>query len=182
MSTALNDLAGTLTIDPQHSRMGLVARHAMVTKVRGSFNDFEGSVSTEAGLTNTEIAVTIQVASIDTRNADRDGHLRTGDFFDAEAYPTMTFTSTEVTAVDDETLRVAGDLKVKDVVKPVVIDFEYAGSATDPYGNERVGFEGSTSIRRSDFGMMFNAALETGGVLVSDKITVEIEISAIKNA
>lgn len=180
--SALTDLTGGYTIDSTHSRMGFVARHAMVTKVRGSFNDFEGAVSTGPGLTETSIDVTIQVDSIDTRNADRDGHLRTNDFFDAATYPTITFTSTEVTAVDDETLRVTGDLTIKGVTRQVVIDFEYAGSATDPYGMQRVGFEGSTTVLRSDFGMTFNAALETGGVLVSDKITLEIEISAVKNA
>lgn len=182
MSTALNELAGNFTIDAGHSRMGFVARHAMVTKVRGSFNEFDGSVSTDGRLENTAINVAIQVGSVDTRSADRDGHLRTGDFFDVAAYPAMTFASNKVTAVDEETLRVAGALTIKDVTKPVVIDFEYAGSATDPFGNQRVGFEGSTQLLRSDFGMMFNAALETGGVLVSDKITLEIEISAIKDA
>ncbi len=181
-TTTLTDLAGSYTIDPAHSQMGFVARHAMVTKVRGSFNEFEGTVTTGPGLSGTAIAVTLQVASIDTRNADRDGHLRTGDFFDAATYPTITFTSTGVSAVDDETLRVAGDLTIKDVTKQVVIDFDYAGGATDPYGMQRVGLEGSTTLLRSDYGISFNAALETGGVLVSDKITLEIEISAVRNA
>ncbi len=181
LSTALTDLAGTYTIDPTHSRMGFTARHAMVSKVRGSFTEFEGTVTAGEQLADTDIAVTIQVASVDTNNADRDGHLRTNDFFEAETYPTITFVSTDVVPVDAETLRVTGDLTIKGTSKPVTIDFEYAGGATDPFGLQRVGFEGSTTVLRSDFGITWNAALETGGVLVSDKITLEIEISAIRN-
>lgn len=180
--SALTDLTGSYTIDGTHSRMGFVARHAMVTKVRGSFNEFDGSITTGDGPADAAIEVTIQVASVDTRNADRDAHLRTNDFFDAPTHPTITFSSTEVIPVDDETLRVAGALSIKGISRPVVIDFEYAGGATDPFGMQRVGFEGSTTLLRSDFGISFNAALETGGVLVSDKITLEIEISAVKNA
>ena len=180
--TTLQQLEGTYTIDPTHSRLGFVTRHAMVTKVRGQFDEFEGTARTQAGLTDAAIEVTAQVASIDTRNADRDGHLRAGDFFDAEQFPTLTFRSTEVTAADDETMRVAGDLTIKGVTKPVTIDFEFGGIATDPYGNERIGFEGSTTVNRKDFGMEFNAALETGGVLIGEKIKLEFEISAIKQA
>ncbi|MDO5626780.1 MAG: YceI family protein [Mobilicoccus sp.] len=179
--TTLRELDGTYTIDPVHSRLGFVARHAMVTKVRGSFTEFEGTARTGADLTDASIEITAQVASVDTRNDDRDGHLRTGDFFDADTYPTLSFRSTEVVAADDETLRVTGDLTIKDVTKPVTIDFEFGGAAKDPFGNERIGFDGSTTINRKDYGLSFNAALETGGVLVSDKITLEIEISAIKN-
>ncbi|MBO1767184.1 MULTISPECIES: YceI family protein [Allobranchiibius] len=182
MSTALKDLNGTYTIDPAHSELGFVARHAMVTKVRGSFKDIEGTATSGAGLSDAKIDITIQVASVDTRDENRDGHLRTGDFFEVEKFPTMTFHSTDVTAVDDDTLRVVGDLTIKETTKSVTIDFDYNGSATDPFGNERVGFEGSTTITRSDYGINFNAALETGGVLVSDKITLQIEISAIKQA
>lgn len=180
--TTLTDLQGTYTIDPAHSRLGFVARHAMVTKVRGSFTEFEGAARTETGLENAAIELTAQVASIDTRNADRDGHLRTNDFFDAERFPTIEFRSTDVTAADDDTLRVTGDLTLKGVTKPVTIDFEYGGQTQDPYGNERIGFDGATTIDRSDFGITFNAALETGGVLVSDKIRLEFEVSAVKNA
>ncbi|GMA20950.1 YceI family protein [Arsenicicoccus piscis] len=180
--TTLQQLDGTYTIDATHSRMGFVARHAMVTKVRGSFDGFSGEASTAPGLADARIAVSIDAASIDTRNADRDGHLRTGDFFDAESYPTITFVSTDVEAVDEDTLRVAGDLTIKGETRPVTIDFEYAGSATDPYGQQRVGFEGKAEINRKDFGLTYNAVLETGGVLISDKITLEIEISAVKGA
>ena len=181
MST-LTELNGTYTIDPSHSRIGFVTRHAMVTKVRGNFNDFEGSATTGAGLENATIELTAQTASVDTRNEQRDGHLRTGDFFDAEQYPAITFRSTEVTVADADTLRVTGDLTIKDVTQPVTIDFDYEGAAVDPYGNQRIGFEGRTKIARSDFGLTFNATLETGGVLVSEDVTLEFEISAIKNA
>lgn len=180
--TTLTDLQGTYTIDPAHSRIGFVARHAMVTKVRGSFDEFSGTATTEAGLKNASIELTAQVASIDTRNAERDAHLRAGDFFEAEQYPTIDFRSTQVEALDDETLRVTGDLTIKGVTKPVTIDFEFGGEAQDPFGNVRIGFDGETTINRADFGITFNAALETGGVLVSDKIRLEFEISAVKNA
>lgn len=182
MSIALKDLDGSYTIDPAHSEVGFVARHAMVTKVRGSFTDVEGSASTSSGLQNAKINLTIQVASVDTRDAKRDGHLRTNDFFDVENHPTISFTSTDVTAVADNTLRVVGDLSIKGTTKSVTIDFDFNGAATDPFGNERIGFEGSTTIIRSEYGVSFNAALETGGVLVSDKITLQLEVSAIKKA
>ncbi len=179
---SLRDLNGTFTIDPAHSRVGFSARHAMVTKVRGAFNEVEGSASTGPNLEGARIEVVMQAASVDTRQADRDGHLKGADFFDVENYPALTFRSTEVTAVDEDTLRVAGDLTVKDVTRPITVDFEYAGSAQDPFGNTRVGFEGSTDISRKDFGLTWNAALETGGFLVSDKINLEFEVSAIKAA
>ncbi|MBO1753961.1 YceI family protein [Allobranchiibius sp. CTAmp26] len=182
MSTTLKELNGTYTLDPAHSEVGFVARHAMVTKVRGSFKDIEGTASTSTGLQDAKINLTIQVASVDTRDENRDGHLRTNDFFDAEKFPTITFNSTEVSAADDDTLRVVGDLTIKETTKSVTIDFDYNGAAKDPFGNERIGFEGSTTLTRSEYGVNFNAALETGGVLVSDKITLQIEISAIKQA
>ncbi|GGK77521.1 YceI family protein [Ornithinimicrobium pekingense] len=178
----LRELDGTYTIDPTHTRVGFSARHAMVTKVRGAFNEVEGSATTGPDLQGAQVEVTMQAASVDTRQADRDGHLRSADFFDVETYPTLTFRSTEVTAVDADTLRVTGDLTVKDVTRPVTVDLEYAGSAQDPFGNTRVGFEGSTDISRKDFGLTWNAALETGGFLVSDKVNLEFEISAIKAA
>jgi polyisoprenoid-binding protein YceI len=162
--------------------MGFVARHAMVTKVRGSFSDFSGSAVTGRDLTDPRIEVAIKADSITTGNADRDAHLRSGDFFGTEEHSDLTFVSTAIEAIDGETLRVAGDLTIKGTSKPIEIEFEYAGAATDPFGNLRVGFEGSTVIKRSDFGISWNAALETGGVLVSDKVTLEIEISAIKQA
>ncbi|WP_338420045.1 YceI family protein [Raineyella fluvialis] len=178
----LFQLDGTYNLDPSHTQIGFVARHAMVTKVRGRFAEFSGSASTKAGLVDPKIEVTVQVPSISTNDEGRDGHLKSADFFDVEQFPTITFSSTDVTAVADDTLRVAGELTIKDVTKPVTIDFEYAGAALDPFGNQRVGLEGSTVVDRKEFGLTWNAALETGGVLVSDKITLEFEISAIKAA
>lgn len=171
------------SIDPSHSRIGFVARHAMVTKVRGSFNEFEGSgrFDTEQP-ENSELSVTIQVASIDTRNADRDGHLRSNDFFDMETYPTITFSSTSVSAAGDDVYQVTGDLTIKGVTKSITFDLELTGTAVDPYGNTRLGLEGSTVINRKDWGVSWNATLDAGGVLVSEKVTLEFEISAIKAA
>jgi len=174
--------SGTYTVDPSHSRIGFVARHAMVTKVRGSFNDFEATAEIDAeDLTRSSARVVIKVDSIDTRNEQRDGHLRSNDFLDIANHPEITFVSTAVTPVSDDLVRVAGDLTIKGVSRPVTVDFTFEGSAVDPFGNERVGFEGSLVINRKDWGITWNAALETGGVLVSDKITLEFEISAIKS-
>jgi len=182
-ATGLEQITGTYTLDPAHTRIGFVARHAMVTKVRGAFNVFEGTAllpSADPSTWSTQL--TIDVASIDTRNEQRDGHLRSNDFLALEQHPTITFVSTAVEQVDDETYRVTGDLTVRGVTRPVVIDFEYQGAATDPFGNFRIGFEGSVAISRKDFGITWNATLETGGVLVSDKIVLEFEVSAVRNA
>jgi polyisoprenoid-binding protein YceI len=179
--TAPTSLTGAYAIDPTHSRIGFVARHAMVTKVRGSFNEFEGSGTFDAeNPGGSQLRLTIQAASIDTRNADRDGHLKSNDFFDMETYPEITFVSTSVEQVDDGNYRVTGDLAIKGVTKPVTVDFEYTGNAVDPYGNTRIGFEGSTTVNRKDWGINWNAALDAGGVLVSEKVTLEFEVSAIR--
>ncbi len=182
-TTAATNLTGTYAIDPTHSRIGFVARHTMVTKVRGSFNEFEGSGYFDAADPSSSTAqLTISAASIDTRNADRDAHLRSNDFFDMETYPEISFVSTAVEAVDAENYRVTGDLKIKGVTKAVTVDFEYTGTAVDPFGNTRVGFEGQTTVNRKDWGVNWNAALEAGGVLVGEKIVLEFDISAIRTA
>lgn len=180
-STSLDDVSGHYDLDAAHSRLGFVARHVMVTKVRGSFHEFAGSFDLDASNWSASAAqVTIQVASIDTGSEQRDGHLRTNDFFDAPNHPLITFTSTRVEQTAEDTFAVTGDLTIKGITRPVTVDFAYTGSAVDPYGNTRVGFEGSSTIDRTDFGITFNAPLESGGVLVSNKITLEFDISAIK--
>ena len=183
MSTATlaPSVTGSYTLDPSHSRLGFVARHAMVTKVRGTFDEFAGAITLDTdNPAASKAEVTMQVASVDTRNAQRDEHLRTNDFFDAPNYPEITFASTGVSQTGTDTFDVVGDLTIKGVTKSVTVAFEFTGAATDPYGNERVGFEGQTTINRTEFGVNFNAKLDAGGVLVGEKITIELEISAIK--
>ena len=178
-TAAVDDIAGDYMLDVTHTRIGFSARHAMVTTVRGQFGEFEGS----AHLDTTDPAassakVNIRAASISTGQADRDAHLRSADFFDVETFPEIGFVTTSVTR-DAATWTVTGDLTIKGVTNPVTIEFESSGSARDPYGNLRVGFVGATSINRKDWGLTWNAALETGGVLVSEKIKLEFDVSAI---
>jgi len=177
MSVLSTLAAGTYTIDASHSRVGFSARHAMVTKVRGSFNDYTGAAVVADGAATIEIE--INAASIDTRSADRDGHLQSADFFDVATFPKIIFKSTSVKDSGSENLSVTGELTIKDVTKPITIEFEYTGTATDPFGNARFGFEGASEINRKDFGLTWNAALETGGILVSENIKLEFEISTI---
>ena len=178
---ALTDLTGTWTLDPAHTRIGFVARHAMVTKVRGAFNEFEGTATLDgANPAASHVEVTINAASIDTRNAQRDEHLRSNDFLAMQEHPKITFSSTGVRQVDDTTFEVTGDLTIKGVTNPVTIPFTFEGAAKDPFGNQRAGFEGSVTINRKDYGVTWNAALEGGGVLVSDKVTLEFEVSAVR--
>ncbi|MEU6061451.1 YceI family protein [Streptomyces sp. NPDC047097] len=180
---ALAALTGEYTLDPAHSSVGFTARHAMVTNVRGSFTDFDGTLKLDGTDPAASSAVIdVRIASIDTGNADRDGHLRSADFFDAEQFPEMTFRSTGAEIVGGDDYRLTGDLTIKGVTKPLTIDLEFNGSAKDPFGNERVGFEGTAALLRSEWGLTWNAALETGGVLVSDKIKLTFEISAIRKS
>ena len=182
-TTVPTALSGTYAIDPAHSRIGFVARHAMVAKVRGSFNEFSGTGYFDAeDPTKSHLELTIKAASVDTRNADRDAHLRNNDFFDMERYPEITFVSTAVEQVDADNYRVTGDLTIRGVTKPVTVDLEYTGAAVDPFGNQRIGLEGKATVNRKDWGITWNAALEAGGVLVSDKVTLELEVSAIRTA
>ena len=181
-ATDLSTITGTYTIDASHSTLGFIARHAMVTKVRGAFNEFEGTATLDgANPAASSAKITINAKSIDTRNDQRDEHLRSNDFFAMDEFPQITFVSTGV-SVDGDTYNLTGDLTVKGVTKSLTIPFEFEGAAKDPFGNDRVGFSGSLVINRKDFGVSFNAPLETGGLLVSDKITLEFDISAIKNA
>jgi len=181
-TTVLEDIAGDYTIDPAHSRLGFSARHAMVATVRGQFTEFTGTAHVDtANPTDSKVEVTIVANSISTGQPQRDEHLRSGDFFESEQHPNITFTSTEVTR-DGDDWTIVGDLTIKGVTKSISVPFEFSGSAQDPFGNTRIGFEGATTLLRKDWGLSWNAALETGGVLVSDKIKLEFDISAIKNA
>ncbi|TDC46482.1 polyisoprenoid-binding protein [Jiangella ureilytica] len=182
-TTDLNQLTGDYVLDVAHTRLGFVARHAMVTKVRGAFNEFEGTAHIDGSDPSRSSArIVIKTASVDTRNAQRDGHLRTNDFFEIETYPEIVFTSTTIEQKDETTFQVTGDLQIKDVTRPVTFDLEFTGAAIDPFGNQRVGFDGSLQINRKDWNVTWNAPLEAGGVLVSEKVTLEFEISAIKQA
>jgi len=176
-------LTGDYTIDPAHSTLGFVARHAMVTNVKGKFLDFSGSLHLDGTDPAASTAsLDIKMDSIDTGSADRDGHLKSADFFKTDEFPTMTFRSTKAEALGGEDYRITGDLTILGTTRPITIDLEFNGAAKDPFGNERVGFEGKAEILRSEWGLTWNAALETGGVLVSDKIKLNFDISAIKNA
>ena len=179
--TAPSTVTGTYAIDAAHSSVGFVARHAMVTKVRGSFNEFDGSGYFDVDQpSNSHLELVIKADSINTGNADRDGHLRSNDFFAMDEFPKISFRSTSVEQTGDAEYRVVGDLTIKGVTKPVSVDFDYTGAAVDPFGNHRIGFEGRTTINRKDWGVNWNAALETGGVLVSEKVTLEFEVSAVR--
>lgn len=180
---ALAALTGDYVIDASHSSIGFTVRHAMVTNVRGSFTEHEGTLHLDgADPSRSTASIDVTIASVGTGIADRDGHLLSGDFFDAERFPLMTFRSTAAARLGGDAYRITGALTIKDVTRPLAIDLEFAGSATDVYGNERVGFEGSAEILRSDWGLTWNAALEAGGVMVSDKVKLTFDISAIKSA
>ena len=182
-TTALQDLAaGTYVVDASHSEVGFVARHAMVTKVRGYFRDLEGTITVADDLAASTAIATMKTASVDTGSADRDGHIKSADFFDVENHPEITFVSTGISNVDGNEFDLAGDLTILGVTKPVVLKAEFEGTAQDPFGNLRAGFSASTVVEREDWGLTWNAGLETGGVLVSKKITLNLEISAIKQA
>jgi polyisoprenoid-binding protein YceI len=182
-TTVQETLTGTYQIDPTHSRIGFSARHAMVTKVRGAFNEYEGSGYFDAeNPANSRFEITIKADSIDTRNADRDAHLKSNDFFDMETYPEIRFRSTSVEPIGDDNYRVTGDLTIKGITNPVSFDLEHTGTVQDPWGNQRIGLEGKATVNRKDWGVNFNVALEAGGVLVSEKVELEFEVSAVKVA
>jgi polyisoprenoid-binding protein YceI len=179
-TTTRADLTGNYSIDTSHSRIGFAARHAMVTKVRGAFDEFEGTGYIDGeDPANSHFEVTIKVASIDTRNADRDAHLRTNDFLAMDQYPEITFRSTKVDQVADSRFEVTGDLTIRGVTKPVTIGFEFSGAVVDPWGNTRLGLEGETTINRKDWGVDWNMPLQAGGVLVSEKVNLEFELALV---
>ncbi|WP_346732481.1 YceI family protein [Brevibacterium spongiae] len=174
-------LTGHWDIDPSHSRLGFSTRHAMVSRVRGAFNNVTGSADIAEDLSDSTATVVIETASVDTRSADRDTHLRSADFFDVDAYPEIRFVSSAIDEVDEGSYIVTGDLTIRDMTKTVSIPLELIGVESDPFGNLRAGLEGSRRIDRKDWGVTWNTKLDSGGVLVSDKITLEFELSLIKN-
>lgn len=167
-------------IDGSHSHVGFSVKHMMIATVRGEFKTYTGQLELDGeDLTRSKISGTIEVASLDTRDAGRDGHLLSADFFDAEQHPRITFTSTLIERVDGDTYRVTGDLSMHGATRPVVLEAEYAGVHKDPWGGTRTGFTVRGTLDRKDFGLSWNAALETGGVLVGEKIKLELEIEAV---
>ena len=173
---------GTWVVDPAHSTVEFQVRHMGIATVKGQFTEFAGSAHVDtANPANSKVEVSIVANSINTGQQQRDDHLRSGDFFESEQYPDITFTSTDVTRDGDE-WTITGDLTIKGVSRSISVPFEFAGSAQDPFGNTRIGVEGAAPLNRKDWGLTWNAALETGGVLVSEKIKLEFDVSAIKNA
>ena len=177
--TQLSSIAGTWVIDPSHSRLGFETRHAVITKVRGHFADFEGTIVIADEAAASSVKISAKLDSIDTGSADRDGHLKSADFFDTENTNELVFESTSIKAAGD-TFVVTGNLTIKGVTNRIDIAVEATGTAADPFGNTRAGFEGTSELSRKDFGLTWNVALETGGFLVSDNIKLQLDISAIK--
>ena len=178
----LANATGTWVIDASHTSLAFSARHAMVAKVRGSFGDYSGSFTIDGdNLAASSAELTIQTASIDTKSPDRDGHLKSADFLDVENFPTITFVSTAVKANGNDVV-VTGDLTIHGVTTSVDVAYEFVGISQDPWGNTKIGFEGSAKISRKEFGLTWNAALETGGVLVGDEIKLNLDVEANKQA
>ena len=172
----------TYSIDKAHSEATFQVRH-LITKVRGRFSDFEGTIEFDGqSPERSSVNVTVQAASVDTSERDRDTHLRSADFFDVEKFPALTFRSTAITRKDDERSSVTGDLTIHGVTKPVTFDVTYLGKAKDPWGNERIAFEAEATINRKDYGLHWNAALETGGFLVGDDVKISLSVQAIPKA
>ena len=170
---------GTWTVDAGHSTIGFVVRHVMVAKVRGHFTSFSGTITIAQDALQSKVDASVEAASITTGDEARDGHLKSADFFEVETHPTWTLVSTGITPKGDDFV-LAADLTIRGVTRPVEFDLEFAGVATDPWGNTKAGFSAETEISRKDFGLEWNAALETGGVLVGDKVKITLDIEALK--
>ncbi|MBD3779872.1 MULTISPECIES: YceI family protein [unclassified Cellulomonas] len=173
--------AGTWTLDPSHTEASFTVRHAGISKVRGTVAVTSGAITVAEDLTLSAVTATLDPTTINTNDAGRDGHLKSADFFDVETFGEWTFTSTAVRPDGDDYV-VTGDLTIHGVTQSVDLAVEFGGAATDPFGNQRAGFSATTTISRKDFGITWNAALEAGGVLVSDKVVISLEVSAIKQA
>lgn len=183
MSDFPAELTGDFTVDNSHSSVGFVARHAMVTKVRGTFSDYTVNFSLDAeNPENSSATVSIDTKSVTTGNDQRDDHLRNSDFFDIEHHPTIDFKSTAIKQTGDNSFDVTGNLEIKGISKELTIPFTYEGVVTDPWGNTRVGFEGRVEVNRTDWDLTWNSALEAGGVLVGEKVRLQFDLSAVKNA
>lgn len=168
-------------LDPAHSSVDFSVRHMMIANVKGSFNKFEAAIDADpADLTSANIEFSIDTASVDTRNTDRDAHLVSGDFFDVENHPNMTFVSTTIEKTDEGEYNLTGNLTLRGVTKQETFAVTYEGQGKDPWGNEKVGFSAAGTINRSDYGLVWNAALETGGVLVGDKVKINLQLQAAK--
>jgi polyisoprenoid-binding protein YceI len=174
--------AGTYLLDAAHKRVGFVARHLMVSKVRGQFSEATATITIDDDPLKTSVTASIVAASVTTGQADRDNHLRTGDFFEAEKYPTIDFKSTGIKSHDGNEFVLDGELTIKGVTKPVELVVEFEGATTSPYGQQVFGFEAKTEIDREDWGLTWNVALESGGVMIGKKIKIEIEGEAIRQA
>jgi len=181
-TTAETTTATTWQIDPAHTEVGFVVKHMMFAKVRGGFNEFAGTIvqGENGDLANGSFSATIQTASVDTGNGDRDAHLRSNDFFNAEEFSTITFNSTSIERVAEDQLKVHGELTIRDVTKTITLDVKETGTGVDPWGNMRIGIQAEGVINRKEFGLMWNQALEAGGVLVGDEVTLTIEAQAVK--
>ncbi|MEV5029867.1 YceI family protein [Paenibacillus sp. LPE1-1-1.1] len=166
-------------VDASHSSIDFSVKHMMIAKVKGSFHAFEANIVADAhDLTSADIQLTIDLNSVDTRNKDRDAHLRTPDFFDIEKHPSLVFTSTAITKTDDGEYYVVGDVSLHGVTRSEKFAVSFEGAGKDPWGNEKVGFSATGSLKRSDYGLTYNAVLETGGVLIGDEVKVSIDIEA----
>ncbi|RLL45153.1 polyisoprenoid-binding protein [Oceanobacillus piezotolerans] len=172
----------TWTVDTAHSEIGFVVKHMMISKAKGTFDQFEAVIEADVeDLSNSKIEVTIDTASVNTRNDARDEHLRSADFFDAENHPKMTFVATDIKKKSDKNYDVIGDLSIKDTTKPVTVDVTFEGISKDPMSGDTVaGFSGETVINRKDFGLTWNAAVETGGVLVAEDVKIQVELEVHK--
>jgi polyisoprenoid-binding protein YceI len=171
------------TVDPAHSSIDFTIRHMMISKVKGSFGSFDAEIDADPqDLTTAKVQFSIDLSSIDTKNTDRDNHLRTADFFDVENNPKLTFESTSITKKGDGEYSVTGNVNLHGVTRPETFNVSFEGAGKDPWGNEKVGFSGTGTLKRSDYGLTYNAALETGGVLLGDDVKVSLEIQASKQA
>jgi polyisoprenoid-binding protein YceI len=172
----------TWTIDPSHSEVGFAVKHMMISSTKGRFSDVTGTITLdEQDLGRSRVEVEIGIASIDTRDEKRDAHLRSGDFFDAERWPTMTFRSTEIEPLGGSRLRITGDLTIRDTTTRITFAAGQTGRGTNPWGQEVIGFSADTKIRRQDYGLTWNVALETGGVLVGDEVKIHLDVEAVKS-